>query len=249
MVYYIQMSGFDASNPMAVFFTVLSILIIVSLVISLHEASHAFVANLRGDPTARLMGRMTINPLAHIDPLGTLVIPLILFLLQGPIFGWAKPTPINPLNFCHPRRDSALVAFAGPASNFALALVVGILSRLLPLTIGVKTAIIGSALSGEWVALFSLIGRNPFAFLFLILAIMVVINLLLGIFNLLPIPPLDGFKVLLGILPKEVAIRLSALEAYGPLTLIIFLLIFIQFLSPIISRILDFLASLLIGLP
>src|SRR4030042_3175488 len=117
------MAGINSSDPIFLFFTVLSILIIIGLVISVHEAAHAFVANLRGDPTARLMGRMTLNPIAHVDPLGTIVVPLLLLVFGGFIFGWAKPTPVNPLNFRSPRRDGAIVALAGPVSNFLLAVV------------------------------------------------------------------------------------------------------------------------------
>src|SRR3990172_5797958 len=196
------------------FLAILSALAIIGVVISVHEASHAFFANKLGDPTARLVGRMTLNPMAHIDPIGTILVPIILFIFGGFIFGWAKPTPINPLNFAHPRRDSAIVAFAGPASNFALALSFSILFRILP---------------------------NQF-FLFF-----VTINLLLGIFNLIPVPPLDGYKVLLGILPREAALRLSVLEKYGPIILIVFLFFFIQFFAPLISAAINILLRLLVG--
>ncbi|MDP2720557.1 MAG: site-2 protease family protein [bacterium] len=208
------MASLDTSSPINVFFVILSALVIISVVISVHEASHAFFANKLGDPTARLMGRMTLNPMAHIDPIGTILIPLILFIFGGFIFGWAKPTPINPLNFSHPRRDSAIVAFAGPASNFTLAIFFSILFRILP---------------------------NQF-FLFF-----VSINLILGIFNLIPVPPLDGYKVLLGILPREAALRLSVLENYGPIILIIFLFFFIQFFAPLISAAINILLRLLVG--
>src|SRR4030065_2299774 len=120
------------SDPFFLFFTILSLLVIIGLVMSVHEAAHAFVANLRGDPTARLMGRMTLNPIAHIDPLGTIVIPLVLIILGGFIFGWAKPTPINPLNFRSPRRNSAIVALAGQVSNFVAAFVFSLFFRLFP---------------------------------------------------------------------------------------------------------------------
>ncbi|HEX7456614.1 MAG TPA: site-2 protease family protein [Candidatus Nanoarchaeia archaeon] len=208
------MVNLDTSNPASVFLLVLSFLIIISLVISVHEASHAYFANKLGDPTARLLGRMTLNPAAHIDPIGTVLVPLVLFVLGGFIFGWAKPTPINPLNFVNPRRDGAIVAFAGPASNFAIAIFFSILFRIFPIQV---------------------------------LLILISINLILGIFNLLPIPPLDGYKVLLGILPKEAALRLSVLENYGPIILIVFLFLFIQFLAPVIFAILNTLLLLLTG--
>lgn len=213
----------------------------------MHEASHAYAANKLGDPTARLMGRMTLNPGAHIDLIGTIIVPIVLFILTRFVFGWAKPTPINPLNFSRPRQDSALVAFAGPASNFALATVVGLISRLLPISALEKTSIVYTALRGQWTSLFDLIGADVFSLIFLILAVIVVFNLILGIFNLLPIPPLDGYKILLGIVPKETAIRLSILEKYGTLILVIFIFFFFQFLSPIIGAVLSILLNILIG--
>ncbi len=208
------MVDFNTSNPVNVFILVLLFLLIISLVISVHEASHAYVANRLGDPTARLLGRITLNPAAHIDPIGTIIVPLLLFIFSGMVFGWAKPTPINPLNFNNPRRDSAIVAFAGPASNFVLAIAFSIIYRII---------------------------AND------IILIIVSINLLLGLFNLIPVPPLDGYKVLLGFLPKNLAVRLAEIESYGPIVLIIFLFIFIQIFFPIIRAILNILLTLLTG--
>ena len=208
------MFALDTSNPASIFLLVLAFLLIIGLVISVHEASHAYFANRLGDPTARLLGRMTLNPAAHVDPIGTIIVPLVLFIFGGFIFGWAKPTPINPLNFAHPRRDSAIVAFAGPASNFTLAILFSIIFRVFPIDI---------------------------------LLIIISINLILGIFNLIPIPPLDGYKVLLGLVPKEIALRLAVLENYGPIILIVFLLFFIRVFAPIIFTVLNFLLRLLAG--
>ena len=208
------MVALDTSNPASIFLLVLAFLLIIGLVISVHEASHAYFANRLGDPTARLLGRMTLNPAAHVDPIGTIIVPLVLFIFGGFVFGWAKPTPINPLNFAHPRRDSAIVAFAGPASNFTLAILFSIIFRVFPIDI---------------------------------LLIIISINLILGIFNLIPIPPLDGYKVLLGIVPKEIALRLAVLENYGPIILIVFLLFFIRVFSPIIFGVLNFLLQLFAG--
>lgn len=213
------MLNFNAANPVEIFLTVLAFLVILSLVITIHEAAHAFSANFLGDPTARLSGRMSLNPIVHIDPLGTLVLPLLLLVFQGPIFGWAKPTPVNPINFQNPRRDSALVAFSGPLSNFALATIFSVIFRLFPDT-----------------GFFS-------QFLFTLVSI----NLLLGIFNLIPIPPLDGYKVLIGILPKELALRLAVLDSMGPIFLLFFILIFFSFLSPFIFSILRFLLLIFTG--
>src|SRR4030042_1684563 len=208
------MVDFNTSNPVNVFILVLLFLLIISLVISVHEASHAYVANRLGDPTARLLGRITLNPAAHIDPIGTIIVPLLLFIFSGMVFGWAKPTPINPLNFNNPRRDSAIVAFAGPASNFVLAIVFSIVYRIVAIDL---------------------------------ILIIISINLLLGLFNLIPVPPLDGYKVLLGFLPKNLAVRLAEIESYGPIVLIIFLFIFIQIFFPVIRAILNILLTLLTG--
>ncbi|OGY25793.1 MAG: hypothetical protein A2Z24_00475 [Candidatus Woykebacteria bacterium RBG_16_44_10] len=210
------MTLLQTTDPLTLFFLILAFLIILALVISLHEAAHAYVANLLGDPTARLLGRVTLNPTAHIDPVGTVIVPIALFIIsQGSfMFGWAKPTPINPLNFRSPRRDSAIVAFAGPASNFAAAIVFSLIFRLFPSEI----------------------------FLFL-----VTINLVLGLFNLIPVPPLDGYKVLLGLLPREAALRVSAIENYGPVVLILFFFVFFRFVSPILLSILNTLLNLLVG--
>jgi len=209
------MFSFDASNPFVIFITILSLLAIIGLVISVHEAAHAFVANKLGDPTARLAGRMSLNPAAHIDPIGTVLIPLVLFILNAPVFAWAKPTPVNLLNFHRPMRDSALVALAGPLSNFLLAILFGILFRFLGGTL---------------------------------LIVIIQLNLVLALFNLIPVPPLDGYKVLLGILPKETGLRLMVLESYGPIFLIVFLLLFFRVFSPILINLLQNLTSLITGL-
>ena len=216
MVYYIEMFNAGTADPLTTFFTILSFLIAIGLVISVHEASHAYLANLRGDPTARLAGRMTLNPVAHIDPLGTIIVPFLLLIFGGFIFGWAKPTPINPLNFRHPRRDSALVAFGGPASNFLLAIVFSIIYRLFP--------------------------NN-------LLILIVQLNLILGIFNLIPIPPLDGYRVVMGFLPRETAASLATLETYGPMFLLLFLFVFVLILAPVLSWAISFLTTILTGVP
>ena len=237
------------SNFLPIFLAVSFVIIVVSIVISMHEAAHAYMANRLGDPTAKLLGRISLNPSAHIDPIGTLIVPLILLVIsQGSfVFGWAKPTPINPLNFRNPRKDSAVSAFAGPASNFLLAVVLGVFSRLLPLTSIDKNVILSLGLRSQWATLFELIDGNIFAFIFLAIIAIVILNLILGIFNLIPVPPLDGYKVLLGILPREAALRLSVLENYGPIILIIFLFFFIQFFAPLISAAINILLRLLVG--
>jgi len=177
--------------------------------ITLHEAAHGFVAWRLGDPTARDLGRVTANPLKHIDPLGTIILPLLLYLSPAPfLFGYAKPVPVNYRNLRKPRRDSAIVAFAGPATNLLLALVSALL-------IHAATQVPGS--TGEWLA------AN--------LANSIWVNLVLAVLNLLPLPPLDGGRIAVGLLPRSLAIPLARLERYG-----LFILIGLLFLLPWIGR-------------
>ncbi len=179
------------SNPIA-FVIFVGVLLIT---LAVHEYAHARTAEELGDPTPRLRGRLTLNPLAHIDPIGSLMI-----LLVG--FGWGKPVPFDPYNLKNPRKDSALISLAGPVSNFVMAIVGAILFRLIA---GVDLGI---------VSVFGLI----------VLPFFVRINLILGIFNLLPFSPLDGFKVVGGILPEDQAKEWFTLEKYGLLFLLAFIL-------------------------
>jgi Zn-dependent protease len=168
--------------------------------LTVHEFAHAWVANRLGDPTARLQGRLTLSPLAHLDPIGTVAI----FLIN---FGWARPVPVDARYFKNPRRDMILVAAAGPASNLLLAAVMA----------SVFSAVPWNAIDPRWVWL-----AEPFA---QVLWLGVPVNLVLLVFNLLPIPPLDGSRVLSGLLPLRQALAFSRLEPYG------FLLIFLLFVS------------------
>jgi len=162
---------------------------IVALVvaISIHEFAHAMVADYLGDPTAKLSGRKTLNPLAHFDPVGTL---MLLFFS----FGWGKPVPIDPFNLRDPRRDQALISLAGPGSNLILALVLSLVVRL----------------SGNVLGLSILM---PIIFL----------NVTLAIFNLIPLGPLDGFKIVLGFLPEDLARQWQETQSYGIIILLILL--------------------------
>jgi len=177
--------------------------------ISIHEAAHAFVAYRLGDPTAKLAGRLTLNPLAHLDPIGTFA---LLFL--G--FGWGKPTPFDPFNLRNIKRDSALISVAGAASNFILALLISI-----PYLIAFYTHNLSLTLNMVYIYL------SPIIFF----------NIILGVFNLIPISPLDGFKVLAGILPRDWYEEFMATERFG--IIILLLLIFTgaigQILFPIVS--------------
>jgi Zn-dependent protease len=177
------------------FLLIAFVVLIFSLTV--HEAAHAWSASRLGDETARHLGRVSLNPLVHIDPIGTLLLPLIAILGNLPIIGWAKPTPVNARNLHHPRRDSILVTAAGPASNLAIAVVAAVVLRLIPAS---DPGIDGVDVSGPLAAL----------------AIQLVdINLLLALFNMIPVPPLDGGRVLAGLLPPGLAIRYNQLGRYG----------------------------------
>jgi Zn-dependent protease len=168
------------------------------IAITFHEAAHAFVAYRLGDNTAWQLGRVSFNPLKHIDPFGTVILPGILLLSHSPfLFGYARPVPVNFRNLNHPRIDTVWVALAGPATNIILALLVGFAIHALPL---VPTS------AAQWTA-----DNLKNAFL---------INIVLAIFNMLPIPPLDGGRVAVGLLPRVLAYPLARLEPYGMLILI-----------------------------
>ncbi|MBI4848434.1 MAG: site-2 protease family protein [Nitrospirae bacterium] len=180
------------------------------LAITFHEMSHGFVANKLGDPTAKMMGRLTLNPIAHIDPIGTVIMPLILLITGAPVFGYAKPVPINPANFHNPKRDMAISAAGGPVSNILLA----ILSVLFLKFIIVLTSVLLPQNISAAVA-------EP---LTLMCVFSIRINIFLAAFNLIPIPPLDGGRVLVGFLPYRQAAAYSRIEPYG--FMIVLVLIF-----------------------
>lgn len=191
--------------------------------ITVHEATHGYAARHFGDRTAEMLGRLTLNPIKHIDPLGTIVIPLVLLLSgSGFIFGWAKPVPVSPRNFKNPGRDMAIVAAAGPASNVVMALFWAIIMRV---SVGLIDDL-GNA--GQAIFLMAQFG--------------VIINAVLAVLNMLPIPPLDGGRVAVGLLPRGPSNSLAQLEPYG-----MWILVGLMF-TGILSRIMGPFVSLLYGM-
>jgi len=179
----------------------------VLLAITMHEAAHGWAAWKLGDDTAKQMGRVTFNPLAHIDPFGTVILPAILIMAGGVLFGWAKPVPVVFSRLGNPRRDMVLVAAAGPGINIGLAIVSAI---------GLHFVDLQRSLFDEWVA------RN--------LVNSININLLLAIFNMIPLPPLDGGRIAVGLLPYKLAVQLARLERAG-----LFILIGLIFILPMLG--------------
>lgn len=183
----------------------------------LHEYAHGWMAQRCGDSTAKQEGRLTINPMAHIDPFGTIILPLICLMLPGSfLLGWAKPVPIDPRNMHQPRRDMALVAAAGPGMNLLLAVASALLLALL-LTIAPTLSARNEADADPSSSLLTTMFLRPIAMMALY---SVMINVFLALFNLLPIPPLDGGRILTAILPPKPAMALARLEPYGMLILV-----------------------------
>jgi Zn-dependent protease len=187
----------------------------ILLAVVLHEVSHGWVANRLGDPTAAERGRLTLNPIRHVDPLGTIVVPLLLVLMKtGFVFGWAKPVPIDYRRLGNPRRDMVLVAAAGPLANFTIAAVAAALAHAAKAFAGSDPGVV------------------VFAFL-LVAQATVATNVFLGIFNLLPIPPLDGGRVVTGLLPLALARRYARVEPFG--ILVVFGLLAFDAIGPLVT--------------
>jgi Zn-dependent protease len=206
---------------------VLIILAVLIASLSVHEAAHAYAADRLGDPTARQLGRLSLNPAVHVDPIGTLLFPLIAFMTGFPLIGWAKPVPVNPRYLRHPTRDFAVIAAAGPISNVAIALVAAVALEVVR----------SLATPGDIAAL--AVARPAIQ----VLRLMVLLNILLAVFNMIPVPPLDGGNVLLGILPPGPARIVEQLRPYG--FLILYALMLTGTLSTIMGPLVGYLQYLL----
>lgn len=198
---------------------IVAIFVTILIAVTVHEAMHGYVSNWLGDDTARLSGRLTLNPIAHIDPMMTILLPTVLFLAGGPIFGAAKPVPFNPYKLKYGDFGSALVAISGPLTNLGLAAFAGIILRLAPF-------------SQQFTGM---------------LVTFAAINVGFFVFNMIPIPPLDGSRLLYAFAPDWLQDIMKRIESFGLLSIVIFMLLFFNFLSSYILRAIISILGLLIG--
>ncbi|MBI5345340.1 MAG: site-2 protease family protein [Deltaproteobacteria bacterium] len=195
----------------------------VLLALTVHECAHAWTADKMGDPTAKMMGRVTLNPLKHLDPIGTIA------LFVSGMFGWAKPVPINPRNFRNISKGITLVSLAGPLSNLFLAAVFALVRRLL-------------LMGGDELAFMA---PQVFKPIYIMVEVSIVLNVSLAVFNMIPVPPLDGSRVLANLLPPDKAFTFSRIEPYGFMILIV--LIMSGVINRVVSPLVFFTAGLLTG--
>lgn len=191
----------------------LTVIIIAILILSIviHEVSHGYAADWLGDPTPRLQGRLTLNPIKHMDPVGSVLLPLIMVISQaGFVFGWAKPVEYNPYNIKNKRRGELLIALAGPLSNIAIALVFGLI---------IRGFITWGSLSNSTMEIFSYI---------------VIINLTLAVFNLIPVPPLDGSKIFLSMLPQQYGAVRMFIEKYSMVLILVVIFFLWKYIYPVV---------------
>ena len=201
---------------MEIAMSVLIKIVVLIFSVVIHEVSHGYAALALGDRTAQYSGRLTLNPIKHIDLFGSIILPALTALMGGPVFGWAKPVPYNPYNLKNQKWGPAIVGAAGPAANLLLAVIFGLFIRF--------SSSLSAGVSGQFLANFITIA-----------AAISILNLVLAIFNLVPIPPLDGSKVLFALLPYQWRNVEVMLERYGFFALLIFIFFFAQLLVPVID--------------
>ena len=205
--------------------TIIILVFTLLFAITVHEASHGWAAYKLGDPTAYSLGRVTLNPIAHIDPIGTVIFPFIMLIMGLVPIGWAKPVPVNPLNLRNPRRDNLWISLAGPASNLAVAIAALISIVILKLISPDVVYFLRASLS-------QMGGLNrgffPLGVLALILYYLAYVNCLLAVFNLIPLPPLDGSGILMGFLSEETSQKYERIRPFG--FIIILALVYLGFL-------------------
>lgn len=201
------------------FMDFLFIIIILIMSVVIHEVSHGYAALALGDPTAKYQDRLTLNPLSHLDPIGSFLIPLLGYFIGGFIIGWAKPVPLNPFNLRNQKWGEALVSVAGPLANVALAIIFGLVIRF----------------------------SSGFTQSFLDLAkFVVIINITLAIFNLIPIPPLDGSKILFAFLPYKIQRLRESFEKFGFVLVLVFIFFIWQILNPMIGYLFTLLTGVIV---
>lgn len=223
--YHIKHAYASVNNMDGIFYVVVLIMSIV-----IHEVAHGYSAYLLGDNTARLSGRLTLNPIKHLDPFGSVILPLLLYISTKGTFliGWAKPVPYNPANLRNGRKGNMIVAFAGIAANLTIAIIFGLLIRFAPM-FGIPPYSFDPQL------------LHPF---YKISTIIVMLNLVLALFNIIPIPPLDGSKILFSLLPLRFRHIENFLEKWGILLLLFFIIFIWGAVSPLINIAFSFLTGL-----
>jgi len=194
--------------------------IVLLLSLSVHESAHAWTADKLGDPTARFLGRVSLNPIRHIDPIGTLLLPIIGILTAGVLFGWAKPVPVSVGRLRNPDRDYMLVSAAGPISNFLLAGLSFVMLMVLKASSPESAEVVRDIASGYLPP-----GGTVVVPLVMVAFYGITLNVILGVFNLIPIAPLDGSGILSGILPRSVQAFLHSIQSYGMMIIMVLVLL------------------------
>jgi len=215
--------------------------------ITVHEAAHGWAAKKCGDATAFNMGRVTLNPLAHIDPFGTIIVPLLLAVSGLPAFGWAKPVPVNPRNFRNPKRDMVWTSFAGPGANLSVAFGAMVVLVLMKVSLPAVDLYLKGRLRGMFGGVETILGGGfrPLEGLVFILLMTVLINSYFAVFNLIPVPPLDGSGILIGLLPEHLSVRIQRIP---PIAGFLIILLLINFhLLDIIMQLIFFPIAMILG--